>query len=62
VLQVAEIMLTLVTVNDAPRLALALELGALLDGGVEDGGLLGVDGLDALSVDPGSMRPVIITW
>jgi hypothetical protein len=50
---VAEIMLTLVTVNVPPLPALAL--GLLLDGGAADGdGLLGDAEL--------SIRPVSITW
>jgi hypothetical protein len=56
VLQVAEIMLTLVTVNDPPLPA--LELDAPDDGDVADAELLG----DAeLSIAP-DMRPVTITW
>jgi len=53
VLHVVEIMLTLVTVNE-PLLALALALGLVLDGDVEDGDPLGSDVL--------SIRPVSITW
>ena len=62
VLQVAEIMLTFVTVN-VPPLA-ALELEALLDGDDEDeGDELGdaEDGDDVLD-DELSIRPVSITW
>jgi hypothetical protein len=55
VLQVAEIMLTFVTVNVAPLAA--LELDALLDGDDEDG-----DDEDAPGDAELSMRPVTITW
>jgi len=72
VLQVAEIMLTLVTVNAPPRPVLLLELELLLDG---DDALLLLDGddeddgVELLGDDEFSielllpdMRPVTITW
>ena len=61
VLQVAEIMLTFVTVNVAPLAA----LDALLDGDDEDGDEedgAAEDGDDALGDAELSMRPVTITW
>jgi hypothetical protein len=74
VLQVAEIMLTLVTVIDPPLPPLVLELELLLDGDDElllvldgddeddDAELLGEDEFSmALPLAP-DMRPVTITW
>jgi hypothetical protein len=73
VLQVAEIMLTLVTVNAPPRPAPLLELELLLDGedalllldGDEDDDdeeLLGDDEFSIALPLPPDMRPVTITW
>jgi hypothetical protein len=74
VLQVAEIMLTLVTVIDPPRPApvVELELAPLLDGDDDEALLDGDDeddedellGEDELSIAPlpPDMRPVTITW
>jgi len=68
VLHVAEIMLTLVTVNE-PLLALALALGLVLDGDVEDGDVEDGDVEDGdvedgepLDDDVLSIFPVSITW
>ena len=62
VLQVAEIMLTLVTVNDPPLLAVVVVVEELVDG--DDDELLGdvevVDDDEELSVEP-EKRPVSIT-
>lgn len=62
VLQVAEIMLTLVTVNDPPLLVVVVVVEELVDGDEDE--LLGdvdvVDDDDELSVEP-EKRPVIIT-
>jgi hypothetical protein len=60
VLQVVEIMLTLVTVNVPPLPVLALELGLLLDGDDADGD--DEDGDELLGDAELSMRPVTITW